>query len=172
MPYDFEGWATKNDLECADGLTIKKDAFRVNDGKTVPLVWNHQHNKVADVLGHAVLENRDEGVYAYCSFNNTQAGRDAKEAVLHGDVTALSIWANNLHQVGMDILHGVIREVSLDLAGANPGAFIESVLAHSEPIGEGEDEGIFYTNEGIFLCHGEVKDPEKKEEENMDGSQI
>ena len=171
MPYDFEGWATKNDLVCADGLTIKKDAFKVNDGKTVPLVWNHQHNKVSDVLGHAVLENRDEGVYARCSFNNTQAGRDAKEAVLHGDVTALSIWANNLHQVGMDILHGVIREVSLVLAGANPGAFIESVLAHSEPIGEGEDEGIFYTDEGIFLCPGEVKDPEKKEEETMEGNQ-
>ena len=171
MPYDFEGWATKNDLVCADGLTIKKDAFKVNDGKTVPLVWNHQHNKVSDVLGHAVLENRDEGVYAHCSFNDTQAGRDAKKAVLHGDVTALSIWANNLHQVGMDILHGVIREVSLVLAGANPGAFIESVLAHSEPIGEGEDEGIFYTDEGIFLCHGEVKDPEKKEEETMEGNQ-
>lgn len=169
MPYDFEGWATKNDLECADGLTIKKDAFKVNDGKKVPLVWNHQHNAVADVLGHAVLENRDEGVYARCSFNNTPAGRDAKEAVKHGDVTALSIWANNLHQVGMDILHGVIREVSLVLAGANPGAFIESVLAHGEPIGEGEDEGLFYTNEGIFLCHGEVKEPEKKEEEKMDG---
>lgn len=172
MPYDFEGWATKNDLECADGLTIKKDAFRVNDGKTVPLVWNHQHNKVADVLGHAVLENRDEGVYARCSFNNTQAGRDAKEAVLHGDVTALSIWANNLHQVGMDILHGVIREVSLVLAGANPGAFIESVLAHSEPLGEGEDEGIFYTNEGIFISHAELKEGEelrkKKEDEEME----
>lgn len=171
MPYDFEGWATKNDLECADGLTIKKDAFKVNDGKKVPLVWNHQHNKVADVLGHAILENREEGVWARCSFNNTAAGKDAKEAVMHGDVTALSIWANNLHQVGMDILHGVIREVSLVLAGSNPGAFIESVLAHSEPIGEGEDEGIFYTNEGIFLCHGEVKDAEKKEEKEMDGDQ-
>lgn len=175
MPYDFEGWATKNDLECADGLTIKKDAFRVNDGKKVPLVWNHQHNKVTDVLGHAVLENRDEGVYAYCSLNNTQAGRDAKEAVLHGDVTALSIWANNLHQVGNDILHGVIREVSLVLAGANPGAFIESVLAHSEPIGEGEDEGIFYTNEGIFISHSDLKEGEelhkKKEKKEMDENQ-
>lgn len=171
MPYDFEGWATKNDLECADGLTIKKDAFKVNDGKKVPLVWNHQHNKVADVLGHAILENREEGVWARCSFNNTAAGKDAKEAVMHGDVTALSIWANNLHQVGMDILHGVIREVSLVLAGANPGAFIESVLAHSEPIGEGEDEGIFYTNEGIFLCHGEVEDAKKNEEKEMDGDQ-
>lgn len=171
MPYDFEGWATKNNLECSDGLTIRKDAFRVDNGKKVPLLWNHQHNAVADVLGHAVLENRDEGVYAYCSFNNTSGGRDAKEAVQHGDVTALSIWANNLHQVGKDILHGVIREVSLVLAGANPGAFIESVLSHGDPIGEGEDEGIFYTNEGIYLCHGEVKkdDPEKKEEGKMDG---
>lgn len=173
MPYDFEGWATKNNLECSDGLIIRKDAFRVDNGKKVPLVWNHQHNAVADVLGHAVLENRDEGVYAYCSFNNTSGGRDAKEAVQHGDVTALSIWANNLHQVGNDILHGVIREVSLVLAGANPGAFIESVLSHGDPMGEGEDEGIFYTNEGIFLCHGEVKkdDPEKKEEDKMDGQE-
>lgn len=162
MPYDFEGWATKNDLRCADGLTIKKDAFKVNDGKTVPLVWNHQHNKVGDVLGHAVLENRDEGVYAHCSFNSTQAGKDAKEAVLHGDVTALSIWANNLHQVGSDILHGVIREVSLVLAGANPGAFIESVLAHGEPMGEEENEGIFYTNEGIYISHADLKEVKEK----------
>lgn len=173
MLYDCEGWATKNNLECSDGLIIRKDAFRVDNGKKVPLVWNHQHNAVADVLGHAVLENRDEGVYAYCSFNNTSGGRDAKEAVQHGDVTALSIWANNLHQVGNEILHGVIREVSLVLAGANPGAFIESVLSHGDPMGEGEDEGIFYTNEGIFLCHGEVKkdDPEKKEEGKMDGQE-
>ena len=173
MLCDCEGWATKNNLECSDGLIIRKDAFRVDNGKKVPLVWNHQHNAVADVLGHAVLENRDEGVYAYCSFNNTSGGRDAKEAVQHGDVTALSIWANNLHQVGNEILHGVIREVSLVLAGANPGAFIESVLSHGDPMGEGEDEGIFYTNEGIFLCHGEVKkdDPEKKGEGKMDGQE-
>lgn len=173
MPkYDFEGWATKNDLECTDGLTIRKDAFRVNNGHRVPLVWNHQHNAVADVLGHAVLENRDEGVYAYCSFNNTSGGRDAKEAVRHGDVTALSIWANNLHQVGNDILHGVIREVSLVLAGANPGAFIESVLSHGDPMGEGEDEGIFYTNEGIYISHADLEEGEelrKKKEEKMDG---
>lgn len=166
MSYDFEGWATKNDLKCSDGLTIRRDAFKVNSGKKVPLVWNHQHNAVADVLGHAVLENRDEGVYAYCSFNNTSGGQDAKEAVQHGDVTALSIWANNLHQVGSEILHGVIREVSLVLAGANPGAFIESVLSHGDPMGEGEDEGIFYTNEGIFISHAEI---EKKEEEKMEG---
>lgn len=166
MPkYDFEGWATKNNLECTDGLTIRKDAFRVNNGQKVPLVWNHQHNAVADVLGHAVLENRDEGVYAYCSFNNTSGGRDAKEAVCHGDVTALSIWANNLHKVGNDILHGVIREVSLVLAGANPGAFIESVLSHGDPMGEEDDEGIFYTNEGIYISHAEIE----KKEEKMDG---
>lgn len=169
MPYDFEGWATKNDLKCSDGLTIRRDAFKVDSGKKVPLVWNHQHNAVADVLGHAVLENRDEGVYAYCSFNNTSGGRDAKEAVQHGDVTALSIWANNLHQVGNDILHGVIREVSLVLAGANPGAFIESVLSHGDPLGEGEDEGIFYTNEGIFISHGEIENEQKKEEKKIDG---
>lgn len=169
MAFDFEGWATKNDLKCADGLVIKKDAFKVNDGKTVPLVWNHQHNKISDVLGHAILENREEGVYARCSFNDTAAGRDAKEAVKHGDVTALSIWANNLHQVGTDILHGVIREVSLVLAGANPGAFIESVVVHGETMGEGEDEGILYTGEGIFISHGDVKkDPEKKEDKEVE----
>lgn len=167
--HDFEGWATKNDLKCSDGLTIRKDAFKVQNGHRVPLVWNHQHNKVEDVLGHAILENREEGVYAYCSFNDTTHGRDAKEAVRHGDVTALSIWANNLHQIGNDILHGVIREVSLVLAGANPGAFIESVFAHSEPLGEGEDEGIFYTEEGIILCHGEIEDNKKKEDEAVDG---
>ena len=171
MSYDFEGWATKNDLECADGLTIRKDAFRVDNGKKVPLVWNHQHNAVTDVLGHAILENRDEGIYAYGSFNNTTAGKEAKEAVKHGDVTALSIWANNLHRVGNDILHGVIREVSLVLAGANPGAFIESVLAHGEVIDEEEDEGLFYTGENLFISHGEVKkeDETKKEEEKMEG---
>lgn len=165
MPYDFEGWATKNDLKCSDGLVIRKNAFQVNNGQKVPLVWNHQHNAVADVLGHAILENRDQGVYAYCSFNETSNGKAAKEAVKHGDVTALSIWANNLHQVGNDILHGVIREVSLVLAGANPGAFIESVFAHGEPMGEGDDEGIFYTNEGIYISHGEVETPKDKKEE-------
>lgn len=167
MPYDFEGWATKNDLKCSDGLTIRKDAFKVDNGKKVPLVWNHQHNRVTDVLGHAVLENRNDGVYAYCSFNNTSGGRDAKEAVQHGDVTSLSIWANNLHQVGNDILHGVIREVSLVLAGANPGAFIESVLSHGDPLGDGEDEGIFYTGEGIFLAHGEIEKEKEKEDNAM-----
>lgn len=180
--HDFEGWATKNDLRCADGLTIRKDAFKVQNGHKVPLVWNHQHNKVSDVLGHAILENRDEGVYAYCSFNDSPEGKGAKERVMHGDVTALSIWANNLQQVGNDILHGVIREVSLVLAGANPGAFIESVFAHSEPLGEGEDEGIFYTPEGIIICHGDIEDKkegddnmgedQKKESENEGGRTV
>ena len=125
MNYDFAGWATKNDLKCADGRIIRRDAFKVNDGKKVPLVWNHQHNTVGAILGHAILENKDEGVYAYCSFNNTQAGNEAREAVKHGDVDSLSIWANNLEEYGHEVLHGVIREVSLVMAGANPGAFIE-----------------------------------------------
>lgn len=165
MEYDFCGWATKNDLKCSDGRIIKHGAFKVNDGKKVPLVWNHQHDKPGTILGHAMLENRKEGVYAYCSLNNSQAGRDAKEAVVHGDVTALSIYANNLEQIGSEVLHGVIREVSLVLAGANPGAFIESVLAHGEPMEDGDDEGIFHTGEGIYLSHA-VEESNKKEEEN------
>lgn len=157
MAYDFEGWATKNNLECSDGLVIRKDAFKVNNGKRVPLVWNHRHNAVTDVLGHADLENRNDGVWAYCSFNDSPEGKGAKERVKHGDVTALSIWANNIHQIGNDVLHGVIREVSLVLAGANPGAFVESVISHGEPMGEGEDEGIFYTGEGI-ISHADQED--------------
>jgi HK97 family phage prohead protease len=163
---DFQGWATKNDLKCADGRIIRHGAFRVNDGQKVPLVWNHQHNSPSDILGHAVLENRDEGVYAYCSFNDTPAGSDAKSAVKHGDVTALSIWANGLQQMGNDVIHGVIREVSLVLAGANPGAFIESVLAHGEPMEDGDDEGLFYTEEGIYLEHA-MDDDSKKEDKEM-----
>lgn len=168
MSYDFEGWATRNDLKCSDGLIIRKDAFKVNNGTKVPLVWNHQHNQVQDVLGHAILENREEGVWAYCSFNDSAEGQGAKQRVLHGDVTALSIWANNLYQVGNDILHGVIREVSLVLAGANPGAFIESVLSHGEPMGEGDDEGIFYTDNEISICHSDQNPEEesKKKEES------
>lgn len=171
MPYDFEGWATKNDMKCSDGLTIRKDAFRVNDGKAVPLVWNHQHNKVTDVLGHAILENREEGVYAYCSFNDSTEGKGAKERVLHGDVTALSIWANNVQQIGNDVLHGVIREVSLVLAGANPGAFIESVISHGESMGDEEDECIVYTGEGIIISHADMEEGEelrKKKEEKKE----
>ena len=172
--YDFSGWATKNNLKCADGRIIRRDAFKVNDGKRVPMVWNHQHNSIGDVLGHAMLENREEGVYAYCTFNDTQAGRDAKECVKHGDVESLSIWANNLEQVGSDVLHGVIREVSLVLAGANPGAFVESVMAHGEPMDEYDEEGIFYTGDGIYMEHSldkkkkEKDDEEKEKEEDAD----
>lgn len=153
IKHDFEGWATKNDLKCADGLTIRKGAFSSSNGKRVPLIWNHRHNNVKDILGHAILEDREEGVYAYCSFNDTPAGRDAKEVVKHGDVESLSIWANNIERYGHDVVHGIIREVSLVLAGANPGAFIESVVAHGMPIGDDEDEAIFYNNEGIYISH-------------------
>ena len=130
--YDFSGWATKNNIRCSDGRTIRKDAFKVNDGETVPLVWNHDHKDAESVLGHALLENREEGVYAYCSFNNTKQGLNAKELVKHGDVRSLSIYANQLKQSGDDVIHGRIREVSLVLAGANYGAFIDTVIAHSD----------------------------------------
>ena len=150
MGYDFGGWATKNNLRCSDGLTIMQNAFQSNDGKTVPLIWNHGHNEVSNVLGHAKLENRNEGVYAYCTFNNTPAGNDAKEMVKHGDIKALSIFANQLKKQNNAVMHGQIREVSLVLAGANPGAFIDSVMVH----GELQDEaGILYTGEEIELSH-------------------
>lgn len=173
--YDFCGWVTKNDLKCADGKVIKRNAFKVNDGQKVPLVWNHQHNSVHDVLGHTMLENRPEGVYGYSKFNGTRAGKDAKEVVMSGDVVAMSIWANNLDMLGPEVHHGVIREVSLVLAGANPGAFIESVLAHGESIGEDENEGIFYTNEPITITTGEelkhTDEPEKEEKSKDDGDE-
>lgn len=149
---DFSGWATRNNIKCSDGRTILKDAFIDNDGKKVPLVWNHQHNDSSNVLGHAMLENRDEGVYAYCTFNDTEAGQNAKLLVEHGDVTALSIYANKLQQKGNSVLHGAIREVSLVLAGANPGAYIDCVMAHGE---EGEEGFIMYTGEDIDLYHSE-----------------
>lgn len=158
--YDFSGWATRANIKCSDGRTILKDAFKHNDGQTVPLVWNHQHNDPLNVLGHALLENRDEGVYAYCTFNDTKSGQNVKLLVEHGDVKALSIYANQLKQRGGDVLHGAIREVSLVLAGANPGAFIDSFMSHSE---ESEDEAIIYTDEDISLYHAEE---EKKEEED------
>lgn len=170
MKYDFSGWATKNNIRCLDGLIIRKDAFKVNDGKKVPLVWNHRHDSSSDVLGHAVLENREEGVYAYCSFNNTQSGKDAKEAVKHGDVESLSIWANNLDRQGSDVLHGVIREVSLVLAGANPGAFIESVMIHGVSMGEEDDEGIFYSGEGIYIRHDSMS--EESSQNSEDGKTV
>ena len=150
--YDFSGWATKNNLLCSDGRTILKDAFKNDDGVTVPLVWNHQHNDPSNILGHALLENRDEGVYAYCKFNDSEPGKNAKLLVEHGDVSALSIYANQLKQQGGNVLHGAIREVSLVLAGANPGAFIDSVISHSEDV---DDEAIIYTGENICLAHAE-----------------
>jgi HK97 family phage prohead protease len=152
MKYDFSGWATRNNIRCSDGRTILKDAFKQHDGQTVPLVWNHQHNESANVLGHAVLENRDEGVYAYCTFNDTEAGKNAKLLVEHGDVTALSIYANQLKQKGSNVMHGTIREVSLVLAGANPGAFIDSVIRHGEFC---EDEAVIYTGEELTLQHAD-----------------
>lgn len=163
--FDFSGWATRNNLKCSDGRTILKDAFKENDGQTVPLVWNHRHNEPFNVLGHALLENRNDGVYAYCTFNDTESGRNAKLLVDHGDVSALSIYANQLKQQGSNVLHGAIREVSLVLAGANPGAFIDSVLVHGE---ESEEEAIIYTGETLSLSHSDEKkeeiDVSKKEE--------
>lgn len=160
VKYDFAGWATKNDLKCSDGRTIRRDAFKDNDGQTVPLVWNHQHNDPTNVLGHALLKNRDQGVYAYCTFNDTEQGKNAKLLVEHGDVKALSIYANGLRQHGGDVLHGAIREVSLVLAGANPGAFIDSVMKHGEA---SDEEAIIYTGEDISLSHSEDEDPEPED---------
>lgn len=160
--YDFAGWATRNDLKCSDGRTIRHDAFKECDGKTVPLVWNHQHNDSDNVLGHAVLENRSDGVYAYGYFNDTEKGQNAKLLVEHGDITGLSIYANKLKQVGGDVLHGVIREVSLVLAGANPGAFIESVISHGE---DSEDGAVVYTGEDLELSHSDDDDDEEDTKE-------
>lgn len=162
MKYDFSGWATKNNIKCSDGRTILKDAFKQHDGQTVPLVWNHQHNESANVLGHAVLENRDEGVYAYCTFNDTEAGKNAKLLVEHGDVTALSIYANQLKQKGSNVMHGTIREVSLVLAGANPGAFIDSVIRHGEFC---DDEAVIYTGEELALYHADNNSSDKEDKE-------
>ncbi len=158
--YDFSGWATRNDLLCGDGRTIRKNAFKQNDGATVPLVWNHEHNDPNAVLGHAVLENRDDGVYAYGKFNDTEQGQTAKKLVQNGDVRSLSIWANKLKQMGNDVIHGNIRELSLVLAGANPGAFVDFVMAHGD---DEEDTLIASYDENIMLYHSET--PKKKEEE-------
>lgn len=171
--YDFAGWASRNDLLCQDGRIIRKNAFAGQDGQTVPLVYNHQHNDPTKVLGHAILENRDEGLYTYGYLNDTEAGRNAKEQLKHGDITTLSIWANNLAQNGRDVMHGVVREVSLVLAGANPGAFIESVVAHGMPFDDGDDEAIIYTGDDILTQNpidktGDIQhaaEPPKKEEE-------
>lgn len=152
--YDFSGWATRNDIRCSDGRTIRKNAFKAQDGMTVPLVWNHNHNEPEFVMGHALLENRDQGVYAYCSFNNTERGREGKELVMHGDISALSIYANQLKQNGGDVIHGAIREVSLVLAGANPGAYIEDIIAHSDKSSdEGYEARIFNPDQDFEIIH-------------------
>lgn len=158
--YDFSGWATRNDLLCGDGRTIRKNAFKQNDGAEVPLVWNHEHNDPNAVLGHAVLENRDDGVYAYGFFNNTEQGRMAKKLVDNGDVKSLSIWANQLKQVGSDVIHGNIRELSLVLAGANPGAYVDFVMAH----GADEEDTLYASyDENIMLYHSEDQSEKKGE---------
>lgn len=161
--YDFAGWATRNDILCSDGRTIRRDAFKDCDGKQVPIVWNHDHNNPDNVLGHGMLENRPEGMYVYGKFNNSQRGQSAKESVLNGDVTALSIWANKLVQSeSRDVLHGQIREVSLVLAGANPGAYIEDVFAHGDDF---SDEAYIYANdfEPLEIYHSEDgEEPESK----------
>lgn len=163
--YDFSGWATRNDLLCGDGRTIRKNAFRDNDGDTVPLVWNHRHNEPENVLGHAVLENRDDGVYAYCTFNDTESGKLGKQLVQHGDIRSLSIYANKLKQVGKDVIHGCIRELSLVHAGANPGAFIDFIMEHGE---DGEDAVIANYDESYqVLSHSEKSENSKKEDESM-----
>ena len=166
--YDFGGWATRNNLLCSDGRTIRKDAFRDCDGQTVPLVYNHDHSDINRVLGHALLENRDEGVYAYCSFNDTETGRHAKETVKHGDLRSLSIYANKLKHVGSDVIHGCIREVSLVLAGANPGAYVDFVMAHGE---DGEDALIANYDECYQVIYHAEESTEttetKKEEQSM-----
>ena len=161
--YDFSGWVTKNNLKCSDGRTIMKDAFKHNDGQKVPLVWNHQHNDPNEVLGYVLLHNQDEGVYGYGTFNDTESGQTAKLLVQHGDVNALSIYANQLKQSMSNVTHGNIREVSLVLAGANPGAYIDSIIMHGE---ESEDEAIIYSGEDIEICHadGDDKSGENKEE--------
>ena len=158
LKYDFSGWATRNDLVCADGRTIRHNAFEDCDGKTVPLVWNHQHDEPGNILGHALLENRKDGVYAYCTFNETDAGKAAKMLVQHGDIASLSIYANGLKQTpSKDVTHGVIREVSLVVAGANPGAFIDFVdMAHGEG---GEQEMILSAYEPISLFRPDEKPP-------------
>lgn len=165
--WDFSGWATRNDLHCSDGRTIRKDAFKDCDGKIVPIFWNHQHDSVDNVLGHGMLENRDEGVYFYGAFNEDEEGQKAKKRVQHGDIRSLSIMANQLKQVGGDVIHGVIREVSLVPAGANPGAFIDIVMSHGEEVGDamilGYDEAI-----SLHFYHADDEEEKKDSEETLE----
>lgn len=165
--YDFSGWATKNNIQCSDGRTIMKDAFKQNDGQKVPLVWNHQHNDPSEILGHALLENRADGVYAYCKFNDTESGQTAKALVKNGDIDKLSIYANKLKSQMNNVIHGCIREVSLVLAGANPGAYIESVMVHGEGA-EAEEEVVIYNDEQIETSEESDKEPEN-DEKNQNG---
>ena len=171
MDYDFGGWATRNNIECSDGRVIMKDAFKQNDGQKVPLVWNHQHDDPNEVLGHALLENREEGVYAYCKFNDTDSGRQAKALVVNGDVDKLSIYANKLKSQMNNVVHGCIREVSLVLAGANPGAFIDSVITHSDESGD-EEEAVIYTDEDLEIItdKNKVSEESKAQEENTENN--
>ena len=162
--WDFSGWATRNDLLCGDGRTIRKNAFKDNDGETVPLIWNHDHSNQDAVLGHALLENRDDGVYAYCKFNeDTEQGKMGKKLVEHGDVRSLSIYANKLKQIGNDVIHGSIKELSLVLAGANPGAYIDFVMAHGDE--EGDAVIVNYDENALVIYHSD--DKETKEEEQV-----
>ena len=169
--WDFSGWATRNDLHCSDGRTIRRDAFKDCDGKTVPIFWNHQHDSVDNVLGHGLLENRPEGVYFYGAFNTDEEGIKARKRVQHGDIRSLSIMANQLKQVGSDVIHGIIREVSLVPAGANPGAFIDTVMAHGEEVGDamilGYDENIviYHTDE---LDEANSKDTPKEDNKTLE----
>lgn len=164
--YDFGGYATRNDLLCGDGRIIRKNAFINQDGQEVPLIWNHEHNDPDAVLGHAILENREDGVYAYCKFNDTPKAQNAKKSVEHGDVRSLSIWANNLKQMGSDVVHGVIRELSLVLAGANPGAYVDFVLAH----GDDETDSLYanYDENAFVLFHSAEKNEKKGDDNTME----
>lgn len=161
--YDFSGWATRNDLQCSDGRTIRRDAFKGNDGAVIPLVWNHEHNDPNAVLGHAMLENRDDGVYAYGTFNDTEQGQHAKKLLQNGDVRSLSIWANQLKQIGGDVIHGNIRELSLVLSGANPGAYVDFVMAHSD-----DEEDTLYANydENLMIWHSDQPPVDNKKGDN------
>lgn len=161
--YDFSGYVTKNDLRCSDGRVIRAGAFADQDGVKVPLVWNHDHRNMDNVIGHAYLENREDGVYGYGVFNNTSKGVDAKILVEHGDISAMSIYANKLKQNGSDVLHGVIREVSLVYAGANPGAYIDTIISHEDGA---DEEAIMYFDQPLDLSHGEIKDAEKDDKQD------
>ena len=170
LQYDFSGWATRNDILCSDGKTIKKNAFIENDGSKVPLVWNHQHDSVDEVLGHAYLENRDSGVYAYCKFNDTDSGKAAKQLVKNGDIESLSIYANKLKTNNNNVFHGCIREVSLVLAGANPGAYIDNIVMHSDG-SIIDDEAIIYNNSKIDVVEDGKNNDENVIEEKQDNNQ-